>query len=257
MRSAWFMMTSLRAGPDAARGVCPPTDVLRIGSAGLAAPSPWLGLRRGCSRRGCRGIGRIRRWPRLASWPGGASWVRRDEAVAGAQSRAAEAESRAGQAGQDAAESARADDAEAEQHPSADRDKEAGQPARRQPKSTTRCSRAPPEKLSGHAPILLLLRALGRNGAGCEKATEHVASQSAAKIGRCPESASRCAVRVRTHARGASLRRRQVHGDAQTGHSRVPPDYHWSARMSAHSGGDARGRARPCRPGRPPGPGAG
>ena len=68
----------------------------------------------------------------------------RDEAVTGAQSRAAGAESRAGQAGQDAAEPARADDAEAElQRPSADRDKAAGQPARRQPKSTTRRSRNP------------------------------------------------------------------------------------------------------------------
>ena len=80
----------------------------------------------------------------------------------------------------------------------------------------------------------------GCHGAGCEKATEHIASLSAAKVGWCPESASRSAVRVRTHAGGASLGRRQVHGDAQNGHSRVPPDYHWSAWMSAHSGGSVR-----------------
>ena len=74
----------------------------------------------------------------------------------------------------------------------------------------------------------------GCHSADCEKATEHIASLSAAKVGWCPESASRPAVWVRTHARGASLRPRQVHGDAQNGHSRVPPDYHWSAWMSAH-----------------------
>ena len=47
-----------------------------------------------------------------------------------------------------------------------------------------------------HAPILPLLRALGRHGTGCEKATEHAVSLSAAKAGWCPESASRPAVRV-------------------------------------------------------------
>ena len=71
----------------------------------------------------------------------------RDDAVTGAQSRAAGAESRAGQdvaGAQDTAEPSLADDAEGEQqHPGADRDKAAGQTARRQPKSTTRRSRQP------------------------------------------------------------------------------------------------------------------
>lgn len=74
----------------------------------------------------------------------------RDDAVADAQPRATGAGSRAGQAGpdaawaQDAAEPARADHAEAEQQrPGADRDKASGQPARRQPKSTTRRGRHP------------------------------------------------------------------------------------------------------------------
>ena len=70
-----------------------------------------------------------------------------DDVVTGAQSRTAGAESRAGQAGQDAAEPDRADDAQAEQQrPGADRDEAAGQPARRQPKSTTRRSRQPRRK---------------------------------------------------------------------------------------------------------------
>jgi len=47
-----------------------------------------------------------------------------------------------------------------------------------------------------HAPILPLLRALGRHGVGGEKATEHVVSLSAAKADWCPGSASRSAVRV-------------------------------------------------------------
>jgi hypothetical protein len=88
-----------------------------------------------------------------------------------------------------------------------------------------------------HAPILPLLRALGRHGTDCEKATEQVVSLSAAKVDWCPESASRSAVRARTQAKGASPRRWQIYGDAQNGHSRVPPDHHWSAWMSAHSGG--------------------
>ena len=79
----------------------------------------------------------------------------------------------------------------------------------------------------------------GCHGAGCEKATEHLASLSAGQVGWCPESASRPAVWARTHARGASLRQLQVHDDAQNGHSRVPPDYHWAAWMSAHSGSGA------------------
>jgi hypothetical protein len=55
----------------------------------------------------------------------------RDDAVRGAESRAAQA-----------AEAARAEDAEAEvQLPRADREKAAGQTARRQPISTTRSSR--------------------------------------------------------------------------------------------------------------------
>lgn len=71
----------------------------------------------------------------------------RDEAITGAQSQAAEAESRASQAGQDAGEPAREDRTEAElQRPGACRDKAAGQPARQQPKSTTRRGRHPRKK---------------------------------------------------------------------------------------------------------------
>ena len=81
-----------------------------------------------------------------------------------------------------------------------------------------------------HAPILPLLRALGCHGVGCEKGHRARRQPSAATAGGA-QSASRSAVRARTHARGASPRRWQVHGDAQNGHSRVPPDYHWSAWM--------------------------
>jgi hypothetical protein len=68
--------------------------------------------------------------------------------VTGAQSQAAQAESRASQGGQDETESAREDRTEAElQRPSADPDEAAaGQPARQQPKSTTRRSRHPRKK---------------------------------------------------------------------------------------------------------------
>jgi len=58
----------------------------------------------------------------------------RDEAVAAAQSRAAEAESRAGEAGAEL------------QRPGADRDEAGGQPARQQPQSTTRRSRHPRQR---------------------------------------------------------------------------------------------------------------
>jgi hypothetical protein len=62
-------------------------------------------------------------------------------AVTGPQSAGAEADSRAGQG---VAEPTPADHAEAElQRPSAGGDKPAGQPGRRQPKSTTRRSRHP------------------------------------------------------------------------------------------------------------------
>ena len=72
----------------------------------------------------------------------------RDEAVSGAESRAAEAQSRAGDAEQDAAraqeaaQAARAEHAETEpQRAPADRDEAAGQADRRQPRGTTRRSR--------------------------------------------------------------------------------------------------------------------
>src|SRR5689334_7013085 len=58
----------------------------------------------------------------------------RDEAVAAAQSRAAEAESRAGEAGAEL------------QRLGADRDEAGGQPARQQPQSTTRRGRHPRQR---------------------------------------------------------------------------------------------------------------
>jgi hypothetical protein len=38
------------------------------------------------------------------------------------------------------------------------------------------------------------------------------------------------------HGAGGEKATGQIHGDAQNGHSRVPPDRYWSAWMSAHGG---------------------
>lgn len=90
--------------------------------------------------------------------------------------------------------------------------------------------------MSGHVPILPLLRALGRHGADWEKATDHADSLSSAKIGRCSGLASRSAVRVR-----ASARKRKAEA---TGKSTAMPGLVGPASREAHGGRNTSGADR-------------